>query len=225
MSFNLRSWVHDNVAIPEAVRQLESLGYVTIRQGHEEDKAGIRNFVAGNRNNTSLIIRYKPDLLAKLIEYITAWEVKCDLGDHSNFAVEFDSYITMIEYYKTGDTFYAFIDCPPAGKDHVVSSSVYCELNRVPFPRVVFIPKRRGYMETLKYIRDKYPTIEPKPIEYNGNGSGTAYFLLSKNWPGYRQWSELSPVKPVPPEPEVQVEQLSLFQVKETVAPTSYYND
>lgn len=200
MTFNSRSKKHDQIAIPHTIEQLKKYGFTNIvTQGHEYDKDDLRNLLAKRRDTISLLKRFKPDVIAIKNDEIMFCEIKSEQNGYNNYAIEFDSFISIKEHSKTGPALYSFVTIDPHEQN--VSGSKVCSASNIPYPSRISVPMRFDYELTVAYIKDNWPDTAITYREHQG-GSGTAYFLIPKSDKILENWPEFFSIKSI---------QLSLF--------------
>lgn len=173
-NFKDRIRQHDEIAMQFVMNEFGRYDFQGHRMGTETDTDVLRQCLVGQDDRTSQMIRYRPDNIF-VGDIALLSEVKSEAQGRYNFAIEFNAYVAGREWNVFNQQLaYVCVD---------LSVNPYrtycCWSNEIPFPRKVYIPMRWDYQETYEQIGREWPHIDRQLKDYH-NGSGTAYFLISK---------------------------------------------
>lgn len=176
MSFRQRIRQHDEVAIPIVVERFKLFGFECFVTGTEVDSRELQLALRAQHDDTSLMMRFRPDrILISRGNRSLLCEVKSENKGYRNFAIEVESYIAAILWNTASrNVMHALVDL--SNNDLVIC----CWLNEIPKPKLIKIPRRRGFPRAIGRVRQRFPDIPFETTEWKG-GSGTPYFLLPKS--------------------------------------------
>lgn len=174
MDFKGRSSQHDELGMQFVMDEFSRYNFQGHRMGTETDTDVLRRCLMGQNDRTAQMMRYRPDNIF-VGDIALLSEVKTEANGYYNFSIEFDAYIAGREWNVLGQRLaYICVD---------LSVNPYrtycCWSNEIPFPQKVYIPMRWDYQGTYERIGHDWPNIN-RELRDHCNGSGTAYFLVSK---------------------------------------------
>jgi len=191
---NLRMKIHDDVGIPLVIDRLREFGFQCHKMGTETDSRALYEALVALDDQPALMLRFRPDLIATHQEVRTILcEVKCELADHNNFAIEADSYrAARIWNGACRRVVYIFVDLVESENgdwDTVWKGRRFsfncidvssCWADEIIEPRSILIPERWDFNEQYDRMGQEWPNARRVPIQYK-KGSGTPFFTLSKS--------------------------------------------
>lgn len=185
-SFAQRTKQHDTIAIPLVTKLFNQHGFERNDHGFEHDSLKTRRAISKQRDVVSRMLNYRPDMTFTKTDFGSIFcEVKSEGQERPNFAIEFNSWVET----KTWNSFTPLWDTTQDSTQHVIYAFVDTHLGKVSCcwadsvsrPSLIIVPKRPNFKETLNDILERFPKLFTDLQEHTGHGSGTPYFLLSKN--------------------------------------------
>lgn len=173
--FTDRASKHDAEALPLVIESFARYDFGCHIMGTEIDNPEARAALTAQSDSTSIMLRYRPDrFFTQKGNRSVLCEVKSEYQGYTNFAIEFDSFAATKQWNASGrHVMYALVDLI---KGHISC----CWAGDIPAPTKVFVPRREwDYENTLARLTRENPEVNFISRPYS-NGSGTAYFLLSK---------------------------------------------
>lgn len=207
--FANRASRHDNEALPLVIESFAKYDFGCQIMGTETDNPQARAALTSQSDKTSIMLRYRPDrFFTQKGNRSVLCEVKSEYQGRPNFAIEFDSFIGTKQWNASGrHVMYALVDLTK-------NTICCCWAGDIPAPESVLVPKREwDYEDTLARLTRENPEINFISKSFS-NGSGTAFFLLSKSHKCLKPFdafveNELIPAQQWTPET---VQQLDLFK-------------
>jgi hypothetical protein len=174
-------------AVTAVKEVLDKLDIECFDQGIEEASQAARDALMKQYDATSLMIRYKPDLIGvRLGGFSVLVEVKSEGQGSCNFAVEVDSFTATKAYAAMGHSVvYAFTTLTPESSQSIVG----CWTSDVVTPKLILVPRRPtsqhylGGIATMRRLEKVYPQTKFQMIRWSrrSKGSGTPFFLIPKD--------------------------------------------
>ncbi len=171
-SFADRNRQHEE-AVGRVTDVLNRFGFACFTMGTETDSDALYNALASNNDDTSRLLRFRPDCV-----YFshTAGSVLCEIKSGGNggpsFAVEADSFWAMRMWGTIGRVMVAFWD--------VAEQIAYAHWARdIPAPAAVYVPKRDAYEQSAARMRVDWPAATIQYREWK-RGAGTPYVRVPK---------------------------------------------
>lgn len=171
MGFNQRNGSH-SVAYNYFKKTLENLNMHCILTGYEKHDHQSVEMIRPREDELSKFYRHFPDGIVMLSGEKSAYfDVKSEMGNYSNYAIEIDSLHAMLQLSKIEKITYI------VGVDVSKNSIKLININDVDF-ETIYLPER--FFDRKEELKRLFPGKEIKNIR-NTNGSNTPYILLSKN--------------------------------------------
>ena len=183
-SFAQRSSFHDGDASTRIAAIFQKHGWNISVIGQESDTKKLSSSLKEKNDQTSLMLRYRPDKVATRPGFNTIFvEIKTAITTSENYAIEFRSWEFTSLWNPSGENVcYVFLD---SNQENI---PLACWGKDIPPPRRVRVPGRWDQNEQIKRIFKRLPPDEQthrpnvsiEVCNYYGVGSGTAFFLLPK---------------------------------------------
>lgn len=181
MDFERRQELHDEDAHRLLERRLEALGVRVFLFGAEHVGRELAEALREQPDPLARLIRHRPDRIVVIPRVTTFYaEIKSEAAGQDNFGVEVASDEVLQEIHSpTSPVAYMLCDL----QDGTVSCCWVEELPRTH----IDIPPRDDVKATHIRLAAAYPDAKIRELKWRpATGSGTPYFLVSKQHPSLR---------------------------------------